>query len=138
MNKNHKLKDLENLIAEQCQSRKEILAAYIFGSLAKGQATSTSDLDIAVLLDEKRETSFDFLEFKVALEQILDLEIDLVVLNQAGQVLKHQVRRDGKIAFDRHPEKRKHWEIMSRKFYQDFLHLHKIYMSRMHNSRTII
>ncbi|MFO8032540.1 MAG: nucleotidyltransferase domain-containing protein [Desulfohalobiaceae bacterium] len=118
-------------IKQECQKHQEILAAYIFGSRARGQAGAGSDLDLAVLLYEQAGQDFDYLELKVALERLLDQEVDLIVLNNSEEPLKHQVRRDGRIIFDRDPEKRKHWEIMSRKFYQDFLHLHRIYMQGM-------
>ena len=124
----------QNEISELCSRCQEIVAAYVFGSQAKGGATSGSDLDVALLLENNTEHEFDYLGFKVDLEGALDQDVDLVILNTAGEPIKHQVRRDGEIVFDRDPEKRKHFEIMSRKYYQDFLHLHKIYMQGLKKS----
>ena len=121
-------------IRQECGKCTQILAAYVFGSRAKARAIPGSDLDLALLLQEDAETDFDLLGFKVNLQGLLDNEVDIVILNSASEPLKHQVRRDGKIVFDRNPEKRKHFEIMSRKYYQDFLHLHKIYMHRFKKS----
>ena len=118
-------------LQEICRAYQEIIAAYVFGSQATGEAGPRSDVDVAVLLDEHMKDNFDSLQFVVDLERALNGNVDLVVLNRAGEPIKHQVRRDGRIVFDRDPKRRKHWEIMSTKFYQDFLHLRDIYMQGM-------
>lgn len=118
-------------LQEICRAYQEIIAAYVFGSQATGEAGPRSDVDVAVLLDEHMKDNFDSLQFVVDLERALNGNVDLVVLNRAGEPIKHQVRRDGRIVFDRDPKRRKHWEIMSTKFYQDFLHLQDIYMQGM-------
>jgi len=120
-------------VSTLCVEHPEIIAAYLFGSYAKDQAKEKSDVDIAVLLKDNKQRSFQYLGFKVSLEKALDWEVDLTILNQAGEILKHQVRKYGYILYDVDPPGRKEWEIMSRKFYQDFIHLHKIYMQRMHD-----
>jgi predicted nucleotidyltransferase len=125
------LMPLDHPIYETCLSYEEIVAAYVFGSQATGTSGPHSDVDVAVLLDENRKQDFDSLQFIVDLENKLERNVDLVVLNHSGEPIKHQVRRDGRIVFDRDSERRKHWEIMSTKFYQDFLHLHAIYMRGM-------
>lgn len=122
---------IDYCLKESCLSYGEIVAAYVFGSRATGEAGPRSDVDVAILLDEEQKQDFDSLQFIVDLEKALNRDVDLVVLNRAGEPIKHQVRRDGRIVFDRDPKRRKHWEIMSTKSYQDFLHLHAIYMNRM-------
>lgn len=125
--------DLYESIAKACRQQKEILAAFVFGSRARGGIKPKSDTDIAVLLDENEKPVFDYLECKASIERALTTEVDLVVLNDAGEFMKYQVRRDGHRVYDRDPEKRKQWELMSRKFYQDYLHLHSIYMHVFYN-----
>ena len=53
---------------------------------------------------------------------------DLVLLNRAGEVLKHQIRRCGRLIFERDSSKRKAFEISGRKLYEDFLYLHRNYV----------
>ena len=125
---------LFNLIKQACTSYGSILAAYVFGSQATNQARPASDVDIALLLEPGKEHEFDYLGFKVTVERSLNQDVDHVILNNASEPIKHQVRRDGKLAFDRRPDQRKQWEIMSRKYYQDFLHLHNIYMQGLKKS----
>lgn len=123
-----------HLIQQACTSYDDILAAYVFGSQATNQARPASDVDIALLLEPGKEQQFDYLGFKVAVERSLNKDVDLVILNNASEPIKHQVRRDGKLVFDREPGQRKQWERMSRKYYQEFLHLHNIYMQGLKKS----
>ena len=44
------LSEIKTCIAQLCQSQPAIMAAYLFGSVATGQARQDSDIDIAVLL----------------------------------------------------------------------------------------
>ena len=39
--------------------------------------------------------------------------------------LQHEVRRTGRPIFERDPVERKRFEIIGRKRYEDFLHLHR-------------
>lgn len=80
--------------------RVEILEAYLFGSVARGEATAHSDLDIAVYVD--REQAISHGPFGWDAELLTDLmsglgrnDVDLVVLNDAPPVLYHRVLRDG-------------------------------------------
>jgi len=49
----------------------------LFGSLARGEETATSDVDVLVNLDSGRSL-LDLVELKRSLEQLLDCEVDVV------------------------------------------------------------
>ena len=124
--------ELEKEIISVCENRREIIAAYVFGSRAMGKGKKASDVDIALLLEDRRDSHFSYLDFKVTLERALNMNVDLIILNSAGEILKHQVRKYGKTIYESDPKIRKQWEVLSRKLYQDFLHLHHIYMKKLH------
>ena len=119
-------------IISVCKNRREIIAAYLFGSRAGGEGKKTSDVDIALLLDDREANNLQYLEFKVTLERVLNKNVDLIILNQAGEILKHQIRKYGKMIYESNPKMRKQWEILSRKLYQGFLYLHNIYMKKLY------
>ena len=123
---------LEEEIISVCENHREIIATYVFGSRAMGKHKRGSDVDIALLLNDREESDFQYLEFKVKLERALNINVDLIILNNAGEILKHQIRKYGKIIFDSNPEIRKQWEVLSRKLFQDFLYLHYIYMKKIY------
>jgi predicted nucleotidyltransferase len=117
---------LEKLI-DLCKKESAVLAAYLFGSYATGSKRASSDLDIAILLRQDLADAFPLLAFISALDRLCRRRVDVVVLNRAGEVLKYQVRKSGRLIFDRAPQERARFEVRSRKFFEDFLHLHRRY-----------
>lgn len=89
--------------------RREVLLTYLFGSAAQGRVNKLSDIDIALLVDEKKFKKLDAQEsygYKAAV--IADLmgllhtnEIDLVLLHEAPPLLAYQVVKHGIVLFCR-------------------------------------
>ncbi|MEW6669377.1 MAG: nucleotidyltransferase domain-containing protein [Thermodesulfobacteriota bacterium] len=111
-----------------CRKQPAIVAAYLFGSVAAGRSKPSSDLDLAFLLSLPAADAFPLLSFISALEHLCRCPVDVVVLNRAGEVLKCQVRKSGRLIFERDPERRKVFQVRSRKSYEDFLYLHRRYV----------
>ena len=97
------LNELKEEIVSVCKGQREIIAAYVFGSRAMGKGKKASDVDIALLLDDREASNFPYLEFKVTLERALNKNVDLIILNHAGEILKHQIRKYGKIIYESNP-----------------------------------
>lgn len=98
-----------------------ILVAYMFGSKSRGLQTTESDTDIAVLLYELPKNLLDYyLDLMERLSTVLGDSIDLVVLNTAPPLLKHQVIKYGKILYSRDEEARVEFEARAIKEYLDF------------------
>ena len=77
-------------IKKEINSREEIIFAYIFGSFAEIEQTSSfNDIDIAIYIDEKNEINDVFYEINLSnrLEEIIKIPIDIVRLNNASDVL---------------------------------------------------
>jgi predicted nucleotidyltransferase len=123
-----RFQEIRSRLAPLCAEQVAVMAAYVFGSVAQGTATKASDIDVAVLLDQKESSAFSLLSFITRLEESLGCNVDVVVLNNASELLKYEVRRSGKVVFDRSPKFRKRFEIRSRKAYEDFLYLHTRYV----------
>ena len=127
MNKDFsRIKEIIGLI---CESQPAIVAAYIFGSFAKRQNKPKSDIDVAILLDETIKNKFSIFEFSIVLEKKIERKADVVILNNAGEILKYEVRRRGVLIFERSSDDRKQFEVMGRKYYEDFLYLHRKYVN---------
>ncbi len=125
------LKEIRSMIIAVCEEQPAITAAYLFGSVALGTAKASSDVDVALLLDERKSDSFSLLACITHLEDVLEGHVDVVILNSADELLKYEVRRSGKVIFDRSPQFRKTFEIRSRKAYEDFLYLHTRYVRKV-------
>jgi len=103
--------------------------AYLFGSLATGTSGPLSDLDLAVYLDGRLDLFTCRLKLMEALAKVLKTEnFDLVVLNQASLVLKHEVIRDGVVLKDDRP-RRIMFESKALREYLDTAHLRDVQRS---------
>ncbi len=65
----------------------------VFGSLARGQATRDSDVDLLVQAPEGTST-FDFLRFRRLIEKVLEREVDLVSYGGLKPVVDDDIRRE--------------------------------------------
>ena len=76
-----------------------LVAAWLFGSQAKGTATARSDVDIAVMVARPLdlETRMDLSD---ALSSALGREVDVVDLERSSPILMNQVLRDGVLVLD--------------------------------------
>jgi predicted nucleotidyltransferase len=81
------------------EPRLEVREAYLFGSLARGDVHSRSDVDVAVFVDEQalRAPGYGYeAELGAELQAVLRRsDVDIVVLNRAPPLLYYRVLRDG-------------------------------------------
>lgn len=86
------------------------LFAYIFGSVARGEDTPSSDLDVAALFPASAPQSF---------EVDMPLGVDLLVLNSAPLEIKGKIALEGSLFFEDDEVARVRWEATTRKIYLD-------------------
>ena len=72
----------------------DIKLAFLIGSFAKGTARKDSDVDVAILF-ERHPGVTDVSGLKEKLLLLLKKDVDLVVLDAAGPVMKMQVLKSG-------------------------------------------
>ena len=106
-------------------NRMEIQAGYVFGSAAGGRMHPNSDIDIAILLDERvrRDRFFDYrlklmAEFGSALRTP---RVDVIVLNQATPLLAHRVLSQGELVFERPASARVRFQVRTASRYLDLI-----------------
>lgn len=113
---------------------KDILAAYLFGSYARGKETRFSDLDVAVLfsfrLPEERVTDRR-IELMNLLSKRLDINVEVVALNKASSLFKFMVFREGVCILERIPELAHSFKAKAIVEYLDFLPLRRRLESRL-------
>jgi uncharacterized protein len=99
----------------------EIVAAYLFGSVARGTAGARSDLDVAVLYEAAPPATLAGLplDLERRLERLERRPAQIVVLNTAPAGLVHRVLRDGVLLLDRDPSARIRFEVRARNEFFD-------------------
>lgn len=112
-------------VKEVLQGHKEVLAAYLYGSVAKGKTHKESDVDIGLLL--RNNFSPDGLytaRISGEIEKKMDSsrKVDVRVLNDRPLTFQHQVLRDGKEVFIRNRKARVNFETEVYDRYLDYKH----------------
>lgn len=115
--------------------RREIIFAYLFGSLVGGDVKPLSDVDIAVYLAEP----YDIVEVKLSLLGIIidtlgSDEIDLVILNTAPLSLVGRILRARQVIVDKEPFTRHKFESLTLREFWDFSRKEKDILERRYLS----
>lgn len=100
----------------------DVVAAYLFGSLAEERATPHSDVDIAILFaaaSDPLAVGDRQLRLMRQLERFTDREVDVVIMNPAPPILQHQVLRHGRLLYERDRRARMEFEVQAGKTYTD-------------------
>ena len=100
----------------------DVLAAYLFGSVARQQSNTLSDIDIAVLLRPGLNAEA-MLERQLALvgalEDAIKREVQVVILNSAPPLLAYQVIREGVLLCEQDRLARIAFAVRTMKLYFD-------------------
>jgi len=78
-----------------------ILKAYLFGSYVRGEADKNSDIDILVDLDYSQKIGLQFVQMKIDLEKLLNLNVDLVSSESLSSYMKPLVEGERKLIYAR-------------------------------------
>lgn len=115
--------DLIERAREAIASDERVLTAYLFGSFARGTASDGSDLDIAVLFQERIDARLGgpLDKLRDAVERACSRRCDLIDGRAAPADLVHRILRDGQLLVDRDPSARIAFEVARRNEYFDLL-----------------
>lgn len=107
--------------ANYLETRSDVLFAYLFGGLSKGEPKPLSDVDIAVYLSENAECIQAKSEI---IENLVDIlrtdEIDVIILNQSSLSLKMNVLKNNRVLVDKKPFLRHTYQSLIFRKYFDF------------------
>ena len=120
---NHRNLDLIESLKSVISEHKEVIAAYLYGSVAQGIMREDSDIDVGVLLADDAAPDYRYgvrMAGEIQSRCHLAREVDLRVLNRRPVRFLNQVLRYGKLVFVRDEKKRVAFETGVLKAYLDF------------------
>jgi uncharacterized protein len=79
--------------SQELAKRFGVKSLRLFGSVARGEGSSDSDIDLLVDFDQS-PSLFEFLELRSRLEDLLGRKVDLVTENGLKQRVRPYVERD--------------------------------------------
>ncbi|HVH29768.1 MAG TPA: nucleotidyltransferase domain-containing protein [Vicinamibacterales bacterium] len=112
-------------VARSVAGRRNVQAAYIFGSTATGRSRPESDVDVAVLLAQRPgrgRTLTDRLRLIADLDSALHRsDVDVVILNDAPPLLAHRILSKGRLVFERSASARVRFQVRTAARYLDLI-----------------
>ena len=82
-------------------SDKPVKKAYLFGSYARNEAKSGSDLDILVELDYTQPIGMKFFGFQADLEDLLNIKVDLITTEGLSKYVKPFIDREKILIYEK-------------------------------------
>ena len=102
--------------------KKQVAAAYVFGSTATGKNRKGSDLDVALFM-KRKISGYERMRIETELSSRLRRDVDLIVFGQATPLLQHQILKYGHLIYEDDPAERVRQEVHARAEYLDTRHL---------------
>lgn len=115
-------------LVQHLLGRADVVAAYLFGSQARGTARVSSDVDIGIWLRHRPTGLLDG-AFDLAgdLASCVGKPVDVVVMNSAPSDVIHRILRDGQLLVDRDRGMRIRFEVRARNDYFDMIPIRDAY-----------
>ena len=102
-----------------------IVAIYIFGSVATAKNRSGSDIDVAIMV-RGQVKGMERVQLETSLSNFLEKDVDLIIFGEATPLLQHQILKYGFLIYERDPKERMRQEIASRREYLDTTFLYRV------------
>ncbi len=112
-------------IIEIIKSHPNVIAIYLFGSHAKGEATPLSDIDIAVIMENPTPES------EADIGSLSSPEIDVVLFHRLPLHIRYEVFKYGKEIFVRDEERLLEIKLKVMREYLDTVRMYKVISSEV-------
>ena len=95
------LSNADRLILQRFFAGKPVKKAYLFGSYARNEADSKSDMDILVELDYTKPIGMKFLVYHLELEELLKVKVDIVSDEGLSKHIRPLIDKDKILIYER-------------------------------------
>lgn len=92
-------KDINKIIQHYLNAQ-PVRKAYLFGSYARSEENSESDIDILIELEENVDL-FQFINIKLELEKLINKQVDLVSSNGISPRLKPYIDKEKILIYEK-------------------------------------
>jgi predicted nucleotidyltransferase len=121
-------KKLEQLL-KRVQKDNEILAVLLFGSMARGEQTAGSDVDICLVLQRQKYNSLAFSRKKLTYLQQSDLDVH--IFQQLPLYIRRRVVKEGKVLFVRNLDALYDLAFRTAQEFEDFKPIYRTYLAEV-------
>jgi predicted nucleotidyltransferase len=92
---------LQPLLADYFRTQ-PVVRAWLFGSFARGSASTGSDIDVLVELDDSANIGLvEFIRIKQGLERLLEQQVDVVSIEGLSPYIKPHIDKEKVLMYER-------------------------------------
>ena len=118
-------------LVEDAKNDRDVLAVILFGSEARGEARAGSDVDVCLVLEDKRLDTLGQSQKRIA--YLASYDLDIQIFQQIPLHLRVRVLREGKVLFCRDEDKLYATAFQTAQHFEDFRHIHEGYLEAVAN-----
>jgi hypothetical protein len=123
-------RQLERLIA-RAREDPTVLAVILFGSAARGEATSASDVDVCLVLDPRAADQPE----RRRLEYLAGFDLDVQVFQALPLYMRPRVLREGRVLLSKDDDRLYELAIRTAKAFEDFKPYYRRYLEAVLDDR---
>ncbi|HHT9134083.1 MAG TPA: type VII toxin-antitoxin system MntA family adenylyltransferase antitoxin [Candidatus Avalokitesvara rifleensis] len=105
--KQESIEGLREILTKYFEDKNEVKAAYLYGSIVSGKNVKDSDVDIALLTERYKDRiqgDRARVRYQIEISKLTRKDVDLVFLQEAGELLCFQILETGQVIFERDKE----------------------------------
>jgi uncharacterized protein len=118
---------LERLIA-RAATDPDVLAVILFGSHARGDAESGSDVDVCLVLDQDARPPSGLPASRTRLEYLASGDLDVTIFQQLPLYVRTRVLREGRVVFVRDEDRLYALAVRTARAFEGFRHHYRRYL----------
>ena len=124
---------IERLLQRAAQDP-EVLAVMLYGSVARGETSAASDVDVCLVLTPERRTAAQMSEQR--LEYVQDFDLDIQVFQQLPLYIRQRVLKDGRVLFVRDEDQLYELAYRTVQAFEDFRPRYQAYLDEVARARS--
>lgn len=121
-------------LLEMAHRDDDVLAVLLFGSMARGEQTPCSDIDICLVLTPKTKPYRKIDLSRKRLEYLKQFDVDIHVFQQLPIYIRRRVLKEGKVLFVRDEDTLYDLATHTAKAFEDFKHIYYDYLEEIANN----
>lgn len=120
-------------IIEKAGNDTEVLAVFLFGSVAQGKEQKNSDIDICIVMNRGRYTAFELSQKKM--EYLKSFNVDIQIFQQLPLYIRKRIIQEAKMLFCRDEDELYLVVFRAIAEFDDFKHIYYDYLGEVESVR---